>query len=162
MPRPSALRRRQPGFTMVELIIVMTLVAIVASIGVSRLTDDSALKARRFGTDAATYLSAAQRLAMAQRRTVHVNLNAASGTISLCLDAACATPVSPAPDQPSVLTTPSGLAFTATLSTLSFDSQGRVSIAGNATLRVTTASGADLNTVVTLEADTGHVQLQIG
>lgn len=153
---------RLRGFTLVELIIVMSLVAIVASIGVSRLTDDSALKARRFGTDAAALLSSAQRLSMAQRRTIHVNLNAAAGTLSLCLDAACAASIAPAPDQPAVLNAPSGLAFTATATALSFDSRGRVSVTTTMTLRVTTAAGADLNTVVTLEADTGHVQLQLG
>jgi MSHA pilin protein MshC len=150
------------GFTLVELIVVMSVVAIVASVGFTRLTDDTAIKGRRFGTDAAALIGAAQRLAMAQRRTIYLSLNAAGGTVSLCLDAGCASTIAPAPDQSGVLSVPSGIAFTTSASTMSFDSRGRAVLASSLALRVTTAAGADLQMVVNVEPDTGHVQLVIG
>lgn len=155
-------RARSTGFTLVELVLVIALLAIVASIGVGRLTDDTPLKARRFGTDAANALSAAQRLAVAQRRTVHVSLDAAARTVTLCLDAGCATPIAPAPDLSAVLALPSGLQFSASASSVSFDSSGRPSNGATLTLRVLDSAGNDLAMVVTLEPETGYVRFQAG
>lgn len=155
-------RARSTGFTLVELVLVMALVAIVASVGFTRLTDDTPLKARRFGTDAANALSSAQRLAVAQRRILYVNLDATAGTVTLCLDAACATTIAPAPDQSAVLSLPSGLRFSTTAASVSFDPSGRPSNASAVTLRVLDAAGADLAMVVTLEPETGYVRFQAG
>jgi MSHA pilin protein MshC len=159
---PAQPRHTPRGFSLVELVVVMTLVAVVASVGFTRLTDDTMLKARRFATDAANHLSIAQRLAMAQRRTLYLNLDTTAGTLSLCLDAACTTPIAPAPDQSSVLSVPTGLRFSATASALSFDASGRPSNTAAVTLRVLNTAGQDLAMQVTLEPETGHVRLQAG
>ena len=158
----SKSRAALAGFTLVELIVVISLVAIVATAGYSRLSDDTAFKARRFGTDLASIVTSAQRLAVAQRRAIYVSINVAGGSVSLCLDAGCASSIAPAPGQSAVLTAPSGIAFTSNTAALSFDSRGQAAIGSAVILRVTSSAGADLGTVVNVEPDTGHVQLLIG
>lgn len=150
---------RARGYTMVELVVVITLAAVLAAFGASRLLDDSLLRASRFATDAAQRVATAQRLAMAQRKSVYLVLSAAAGTLSLCLDAACTQPLDASPLSQGVLTAPSGVAFTATASAVVFDARGRAGHVSPILVTLTRADGSPLGRVLSIAPDSGHVQI---
>lgn len=86
-------RLRASGFTMVELITVIVLVGILASIGVARFADRRAFDSVQFADQGRAMLRYAQKTAIAQGRPVFVRLDGTS--LALCFDAACAQRVLP-------------------------------------------------------------------
>ena len=76
--RRLRLRRRAgaSGFTLIELIIVMTLIATLALFVMPRLLDTEQWRLRAFGDDMQSQLQAMQRLALAQRRPIVATLSA--------------------------------------------------------------------------------------
>jgi MSHA pilin protein MshC len=79
------------GFTMVELIVILTVVGILAATALPRFFDRKLFDARAFADQAKSMVRYAQITAVAQNRPVFVRLNGAS--IALCFNAACTTPV---------------------------------------------------------------------
>ena len=142
---------------MVELIVVISLIGIVAGIGASRLFSNDDLKARAFSNELAQVLAAAQRMAVAQRRTVYAQVVASPGSLRLCLDAACTLPVAPAPGDSAALTAPAGMGLQSASSAFNFDGLGRPSLASALTLTVLGADGSSTSMGVTLQPETGHV-----
>lgn len=65
-----------PGFTMVELIVVMVLIGVIAAIGVPKLMGDSTMAASAFGNHVVSALRLAQHQAVAHRRVVCAYLRA--------------------------------------------------------------------------------------
>jgi MSHA pilin protein MshC len=158
---------RGGGFTLVELVVVLALVAILATVGVGRLSDNTPFNARRFAYEAAGYLGAAQRYAIAQRRTLYLKASAGTGTLSLCLDSACTQPIESAPGLGSSTTVGTGISFTATATQVCFDSYGQPSVNADCSLPTTggtlftltvLANGVTRYTV-TLQAETGATQI---
>jgi len=145
------------GFTMVELIVVISLIGIVAAFGAGRLFSSDALKARTFANSLAQVLSAGQRMAVAQRRTVYAQVVASPGALRLCLDAACTMPVAPAPGDANELAAPGGMGLQAASTAFHFDGLGRPSFTTALTLTVLAADGSSLSMGVTLQPETGHV-----
>jgi prepilin-type N-terminal cleavage/methylation domain-containing protein len=145
------------GFTMVELIIVISLIGILAAVGAGRLFGSDELKARAFANQLAQVLSAGQRMAVAQRRTVYAQVVASPGSLQLCLDAACTTPVAPAPGDAPLVSAPDGMGLQAASTAFSFDGLGRPSFGAALTLTVLAADGSSTAMGVTLQPETGHV-----
>lgn len=152
--RATLLFARAHGFTLVEMIIVIVLLGIVASIAMPRFFGAASFQGSGYAHEVAFGLRWAQKLAVAQRRDVHVSLDATG--LSFCLTAFPCNPAdfAPGPDntKPYTLAPPSGVTLVSSHATLSFDALGRPD-AGPVTLTVTGGAAH----VITVEAETGYV-----
>lgn len=140
------------GFTLLELLLVMTIAAIVAAVAMPRLVGPTAFDTRGFADQIAATVRIAQKLAIAQRREVFVRFTPNAAT--LCYDAGCAG-LAPGPggETPYTVSAPSGVAIASPVGTLGFDAAGRPDIA--ATLTVT-VNGTGAHPVI-VERETGYV-----
>lgn len=140
------------GFTMVELILVIVVAGILASVAVPRMLGRTGFDTRGFADQLAATVRFAQKLAVAQHTDVHVRLTASD--VTLCYDAACAT-LAPGPggEKPYTVNAPSGVAITPT-TTLHFDAGGRpVNLAARLDIQV---NGSGTHHVF-VEQETGYV-----
>lgn len=142
--------RRQTGFTMVELIVVMILIGILGAYVAARL-DIRGMEGRNFVDKAAGAIRFAQKLAIAQHRPVYVCLD---NRVAVGFDSACTT----------LATDPGGGSAGLDLSSdtaaiqgtnFSFDREGRPSTGATS---ITFTVGSDSYTLH-IEAETGYVHL---
>lgn len=127
----------------------MLVIAGILSVGVTILFDRSTFDAAAFSDLAKSAVSQAQKVAIAQRRTIYVVSTA--GSLSVCYDAACTAPVpalggGSAPTS-MVYAAPAGVTLSA--ASFSFDGLGRPS--APATIAVSGGS------TITVAAETGYV-----
>ena len=109
---------------MVELILVIVVAGILAAVAVPRLIGRSSFDTRGFADQLAATVRFAQKLAVAQRRDVFVQL--AAGNATLCYDAACASQApGPGGEKPYTVSAPNGVAIVPPLAVLAFDRGGR-------------------------------------
>ena len=148
------------GFTMIELIVVMILVGIMAVTVFPRMSLLGAFDARGFGDQTEAYLRFAQKTALAQRRTVRIDIADATTAPTMCLTAtyadACpagcggltsiSLPATFRPGNGSTLDAGAGFCF---------DPKGAPSAAQ--TIEVKDSTGVVARTV-TVQAETGYVQ----
>lgn len=156
------------GFTTIELVVVIVILAVLAAAAVPRLAGRSAFDARGFADEVASAVRFAQRSAVALRRPVTLQVDApAPGqpcALRLCIAADCSTQVvDPASGQNFCLQAPPPLALTLTTSPVagtpaSFDSRGRPAAGFVFSIAGTIAGLDDIARSVTVEAETGHVR----
>jgi MSHA pilin protein MshC len=79
----STLRNRARGFTLVELILVIVILGVLAVFAAPRILNTDDFKARGFHDETLSLLRYAQKTAVAQRRSVCVNLNATGVTMTI-------------------------------------------------------------------------------
>lgn len=135
------------GFTQIELIMIIVILGILSVVAIPKFFDNSIFKARGFADQVLATLRYAQKSAIAQHQNVCVNL--AATTVSLTIDASCATPLNLADRQSNSLTAPSGITLSPA-TTITFDALGRANT--TATITITGVS-----TTITVEAQTGYV-----
>lgn len=149
MWRPSPER----GFTLVELIFVMAIAGILAAVAMPRLMGRNSFDSRGFADQLTSAVRYAQKLAVAQRRDVFIQL--AAGQAGLCYLAAspCASPApGPGGEKPYTVTAPAGVTISPA-TTLGFDAAGRPDIAATLDILV---NGAGTYRV-RVERETGYV-----
>ncbi len=150
---------RNPGFTLIELIVVIVLVGIVALIAAPRFFSQPTFDAARFHDAAISAIRFGQKVAVAQRTTVYVALT--PNTVALCYNTGCSTPVlSPADSAAFIITAPNNIALAGT--SFSFTSLGQpasfsatpVALAASTTLNISGDGGARQ---IVVERETGYV-----
>ena len=143
------------GFTVVELVVVITIVGIVALVAIPRFTGASSFQSRGFYDSATSVVRFAQKTAIAWRRDVFVCVTATR--VSAGTAAGCATPIIN-PVTGAALDTgnaPGGV--TLTLAAFSFDSAGRPNPNAAVTITLTSTIADDPARQIVIERETGYV-----
>ena len=152
------------GFTLLELIVVMLVVSIIAIVAIPRLSLNQAFVAAGFYDASKAMLRYAQKLAIAQRRDVYVNLVTATGTLCLSyttVDPACSGTASSTlvadPQNPGkrfAQVAPGGVRIDAAYSSFRFTGLGKPMPDAAYSLAVI---GDDMARTITVERETGYV-----
>jgi MSHA pilin protein MshC len=149
--------RRMRGFTLVEMVAVILIAAILATFAAGAL-DTKAFDTVSFAEEVRSQVSYAQKLAVAARRPVTVEVDDNAISITRCLDFACSgednvqsirgnASLEPKDGSGIVLSTSApGNSFT-------FDAAGNV----NATTTITLTG--DVTRTITIESATGYVHM---
>lgn len=142
------------GFTLIELVVIMSIVGILAVAALPRLYNRVTFDARGFYDSVLSINRYAQKLAIAQHRNVMVNVNAGAGTISACFNPGCAPIPNPATQSAYSVTAPTGVTLTTTAASFTFDAAGRPVPDSAVTIGVI---GDGVTRNVTIERETGYV-----
>lgn len=142
------------GFTMVELVVIIAVVGILASVVVPRFVGTDTFKSRGFYDEAQGVIRFAQKLAVARRGTIFVCVTATA--VTAATDAGCAAPVThPATGAALSTTAPSGVTLGA--ANFSFDSAGRPNPDAQVTVTVSSTVAGDPARQIVVERETGYV-----
>lgn len=146
------------GFTLIELVVVIVLIAILAFVVVPRFNHVSTFSCRGFADQAKAAVEYARKAAVAQRRNVcmtfgpGVTLTRAGQAGA---SAVCDGPlIDPATGSAFTISPPSGVILTSTASSLGFNGLGSIATSGNVT--VTASCGGDTYSFA-VERETGYV-----
>jgi MSHA pilin protein MshC len=151
---PRSTWRAAPGFTIIELIVTISIAALLAAIVVPRFVGTDSFRSRGFYDSAKSVVRFAQKAAIAWRREVFVCVTA--GGISAGAAAGCATPImNPVTGDPLGATAPSGV--TLTPAAFSFDSAGRPNPNAAVTITLTSTIADDPVRQIVIERETGYV-----
>jgi len=152
--------RREHGFTLVELVAVIVITGIVASIAAPRFIGLDAFDARgSYGTLTAA-LRFAQKTAIAQRRNVYAAINTSARTVCLGYTSNCSSAVNDPTTQAAYSKALSNnVTITASTTPIGFDGLGRP--VPNATVTFTIQNAVvptESTRTITVEAETGYVR----
>lgn len=142
------------GFTLVEIVVTVSIVGIIALVAVPRFVGTDTFKSRGFYDSAQSVVRFAQKTAIAWRRDVFVCVSA--NGISAGTAAGCGTPViNPVTNAALAATAPDGVTLPALA--FSFDSAGRPNPNSAVTITLTSTIPGDPARQIVIEAETGYV-----
>ena len=147
--RLDFLPARSPGFTLVELVVIIVLVGVLALVAGPRFMGRDSFDSRGFYDKATAIVRLAQKTAVAWRRPAFVCVTATQVTAGTA--SGCATPLT-ATGVPAVETAPAGVTLNAV--EFSFDGLGR---SAGATITFTSTIPGDPARQITVAAETGYV-----
>jgi MSHA pilin protein MshC len=149
------LNMQQKGFTVVELVVVMLLMAVISAVGMSRFASREPFAVQGVADQLVSGLRLAQATALAQRRTVYLQLGATPASLAVCLDAGCTQPLTP-PGGGTWLVETQNVQLAASLS-FSIDPAGAPSFATPQTVQVSSSGGSNPAQPIVIEPGSGHV-----
>ena len=157
---PGRLRggRRQSGFTLVELVMVLVMLGVLAVFAAPRMFNRNNFEARGFHDQTLATLRFAQKTAIAQRRVVCVAFTINTVTLtraSLEASNVCDTAVAGPTGDP-VLQAPVNVAFTASPAAFRFDGLGQA-LPAIALPAVRSMQVVNAGRTITVEEVTGYV-----
>ncbi len=151
--------KRQQGYTIVELIAVITIVGILAAVAGPKMLGNDTFVARGVYSTILSGIRLAQKTAIAQRRTVYVNLNTTTRVLCLGYDAACTSPVlDPATQAAYSKTFPSTVTLTASRNDLAFASEGYPTNWNDTVITVQNNVATEAARTITVWRITGYAQ----
>ena len=153
----SGPRYPNQGFTLVELVVVMVLMAVLTTVSLSRFGSREPFAVQSTADQLLSGLRLAQATAVAQRATLYVSLGADPASLSLCLDAPCTQPL-PAPGGGPWLEDASGVRLAAALA-YSLNGRGEPSFVSAQTVQVSSVDGSVNAPPIRIEAVSGHVHV---
>ena len=145
---------RGPGFTIVEMVVIIAILGLLAAVLGPRFSGRDAFASRGFHDEAQSVVRYAQKTAIAWRRPVYVCVTVtavSAGSVSGCgtlLD-------HPATGSALTSTAPSGV--TLTPASFGFDGAGRPSPNAQVTIAFTSTIAGDPARQIVVEAETGYV-----
>lgn len=148
---------RQSGFTMIELILVMTIIGILAVVAIPRFRDNQTFNSQGFYDETFAILRYGQKTAIAQRRNVCVGFTSSSVTLTIAPSAgagiACTTNlVGPNGVVPYRVAARSDITFTPGVPTsFIFNSLGQASPVGQS------FGVSGITKTITIDRETGYV-----
>jgi MSHA pilin protein MshC len=161
-PGRSSGRMGSRGFTLIELIMVIVILGVLAVYAAPRIFNSNDFYARGFHDETLSLLRYAQKVAIAQRRTVCVTFTSTSATLTMAaspstFDCATATALT-GPNGSPTITARSGVTYNTTTPPVSFnfDGLGRP-IDGSGVAMATQNIKIDNADDVVVEAATGYV-----
>jgi MSHA pilin protein MshC len=150
---------KQAGFSLVELISVMVIIGILATVALPKFAEQSTFDRRGFYDQTLSALRYAQKTAIASRRDVCVTFGTSPSSISLSIAPTSGTGVAcslslrgPTGTGPYLISAKSSVAYSGSPSNFRFDALGRPSPNATQALQV---SGLALT--ITIERETGYV-----
>lgn len=144
----------QRGFTLVELVVVMLLMGILGSLGMGRMADREPFALQAGADQLVSALRLAQATALAQRRTLHVQLASTPAAMAVCLDATCSQPLAAADGNLQWLGGSAGLSLDAAVN-FSFNPAGEPSFSQPLLLQLRGEGGVHAARPVQVEAGSG-------
>jgi len=153
--------RVEGGFTLVELVTVMSLIGIMAFFALPKLTQVMALQSSGYKDQVMATIDYARKIAVAQRRHVCVSIAASTVTVtsdrglpSSHVNGTCASTLL-LPSGSNVITAPNNVTLSPVV-LIDFDAEGRPVTGAPATITMTDASVSQSSTF-TVEAESGYV-----
>lgn len=140
------------GFTIMELVTVMAVMSILA-VSATSCFQRTGFDSAGYANEVRAQLAYAQKIAVAARRSVTVDVGGNAVALAICTDAACSgnTPVIGPKGTAYVRSAPKDVSIGPNAS-FSFDAQGAPSTGATFTV-----SGGGTNRTITVEAGTGYV-----
>ena len=156
----SCPNERDPGFSLVELVVVISILGLLAAVAIPRFVASDTFASRGFFDQATETVRYAQKTSIAWRQQIFVCVTGTAITASAA--AGCATPLThPTTGAPLTATAPGSVtlaganfSFTAPTPTTA---GGRPSPDAQVTITITNASGADPVRRIIVERETGYV-----
>jgi MSHA pilin protein MshC len=151
---------QQRGFSLVELIATLTVIGILAAFAIPRLVDRTSFEARGVYDQAQGAVRYAQKVAIAQRRSLPgapVYVVISPSRLSVCYDAACTSPVAdPGTGTAVFVAAPPGIAYSPVTS-FSYSGSGAPSLAAPLAITVSSTAAGEADRFFYVEATTGYV-----
>lgn len=148
------------GFTIVELIITITIIGILAGVAIPRFVSRDSFDSAGFTDQVVSITRYAQKAAIAKRRNVCVAITANAVSLSYSNAGLCDTALNLPSDQSNTLNAPNGVTLSSTIANFYFDALGRpFNVTGNAAFiaPLNISVNATPPRTITVERETGYV-----